>query len=86
MRLDVLRTNRTVHNAKVSLFFRETLKERLYIMKTRLSNNGNIAPNAYCLISDQIILGQIRYSHFTQGCSRYLHSPWGCKRCKTTED
>lgn len=66
-------------------YFWDTLKGRiggvlLYIMKTSLSNKGSITPNAYRLISEQIILGQVRYSHFTQGCSRYLHSSWRYKK------
>ena len=89
MRLGAFGTNRTVYNAKVSLFLRYSKGEDrwsvqklrlLYIMKTWLSNKGSITPNAYCLISEQIILGQVRYSHFTQGCSRYLHSSWRYKK------
>ena len=89
MRLGAFGTNRTVYNAKVSLFLRYSKWEDrwsvqklrlLYIMKTWLSNKGSITPNAYCLISAQIILGQVRHSHFTQGCSRYLHSSWRYKK------
>lgn len=89
MRLGPFGTNRTVYNAKVSLFLRYSKGENrwsvqklrfLYIMKTWLSNKGSITANAYCLISEQIILCQVRYSHFTQGCSRYLHSSWRYKK------